>query len=194
MRKITRGSGAEELSAWQATRPAQPCRQPAELQVPVPKFRAAGPRSPAATGGQVSQQPLLGPAPAWAAMQKPGLPQGRPLHHGAHSPGTSAGAGRRTSAKRPPSPHPISRPPPAAENALPNREPGPPPNPRQATAGTHRCRANLRLKTANPTQTWPPGQAAGTSAPMHPPLRQPGKTLHPSDGLIAGIRHSGKEK
>lgn len=77
----------------------------------------------------MSQRPLLRPAPTWAAMQKLGLPQGRPLHHRAHSPGTSAGAGRRTSAKCPPSPHPISRPPPAAEDALPNREPGAPPQP-----------------------------------------------------------------
>lgn len=132
--------------------------------------------------------------PPWAVMQKLGLPQGTPLHHHAHSPGTGAVAGRRTSAKCPPSTHPISLPP-AAEDACPVRSQDTrrPPAAHRHIGAEQFADSGQRLGTASPTQTWPPSQAASTSAPTaHPPAT--GKTLHPSDGIVAGIRHSGKEK
>lgn len=68
-------------------------------------------------------------APSWVAMQRLSLSQATALHHHADAPGTHSGAERRTSAKCPPSLHPISWPPPAAEDALPNQEPGLPHRP-----------------------------------------------------------------
>ena len=64
----------------------------------------------------LSRLPFPGLSPSGVAMQKLSL-----------SPGTDEEAERRPSATGPPSSHPISRPPPAAEDALPNRERGHPP-------------------------------------------------------------------
>lgn len=150
------------------------------------KLSADGPRSPGVASVQCLH-PM--PAPFRASMQKLRL-----------SLGTDAEAERRPSAKCPPSPCPISKPPLAAEAGLPNREPGlphrPPPD--------HQWRVNLRIlgsdgapgpspTPCSPIQTRPPGPDTGTPAPTGLPLYCQDPHIHQTRPS-AGIHHSREEK
>lgn len=146
-------------------------------------------RGPCAPDPQEAARWLAGSAalshagPLLGSDAETGVAQGTPLHHRAHSPGTSMVAGRRTcqvSALCPPNQQAAAscRRLPAQSGAR---------TPPQATASTsvqsEFADSGRRLRTANPTQTWPPGQAASTSAPtVHPPAAS--KTLHPSHRIV----------
>lgn len=136
-------------------------------------------------------------APSWVAMQKLSLSQATSTPSSCRRPRDPSGAERRTSAKCPPSPHPISWPPPAAEAALPNQEPGLPHRP----PSPYWWRVNLPVLPRDwAARTLPPIPSKCGHLPRQPaplPRRASPTRARPHIHQTApspGVHHSREEK
>lgn len=127
LRKIRQGSGAQATSAERAH--PRPCQAQPQSWRGLRQGAQGRPQTTRSRGGQLSQLPFPTLGASRVARQRPRLSRGPPLHHRLHhradSPGAHGAAERRTSAKRPPPPRPVSWPAPAAEAALSHGAPPP---------------------------------------------------------------------
>lgn len=140
------------------------------------------PGSSGVAGDRLFQLPVAGPGSLWSKSDA----------ETEVVPRDDAESEKRPSAKSPPSPHPISKPPATAEDTPSNREPGHPTGHLQCILRSELADSGQRQSSqqppANPIPTWPPGPATGTPAPAGlPPV--PARPHIRQTPPSAGIHH-----